>query len=157
MKQNEQFKVGDIVRFKTWEELAKEFGVEGGDRIKFPDNSYITHTQYITETPKGNSKITKIVSDRIYLDDWEEADKAYYITKTIPRPESDPVNRPAHYVDGGIETIDFIEAKGLNFARGNAVKYISRAGKKNPDKEIEDLKKAAWYINHEIERLEKKL
>lgn len=68
--------------------------------------------------------------------------------------QNDPVNRPAHYTDGGIETIDFIEAKKLNFCRGNAVKYISRAGKKDPDKEIEDLKKAAWYINHEIQRLE---
>lgn len=68
--------------------------------------------------------------------------------------QNDLVNRPAHYTDGGIETIDFIEAKKLNFCRGNAVKYISRAGKKDPDKEIEDLKKAAWYINHEIQRLE---
>lgn len=68
--------------------------------------------------------------------------------------QNDHVNRPAHYTDGGIETIDFIEAKKLNFCRGNAVKYISRAGKKDPDKEIEDLKKAAWYINHEIQRLE---
>ena len=50
--------------------------------------------------------------------------------------------------------IDFIEDKCLNFHRGNAVKYIARAGKKNPEKEIEDLKKAAWYINREIERLE---
>lgn len=68
--------------------------------------------------------------------------------------QNDLVNRPAHYTDGGIETIDYIEAKKLNFCRGNAVKYISRAGKKDPDKEIEDLKKAAWYINHEIQRLE---
>ena len=50
---------------------------------------------------------------------------------------------------------DFIEDKGLNFHRGNAVKYIARAGKKNPGKEIEDLEKAVWYINREIERLMK--
>lgn len=67
--------------------------------------------------------------------------------------QNDLVNRPAHYTDGGIETIDFIEAKKLNFCRGNAVKYISRAGKKDPDKEIEDLKKADWYLRREIERL----
>lgn len=66
------------------------------------------------------------------------------------------VNHPSHYADGKIEVIDFIEDKGLNFHRGNAVKYISRAGKKDPAKEIEDLKKAAWYINREIERLEGK-
>lgn len=63
------------------------------------------------------------------------------------------VNHPSHYTDGKIEVIDFIEDKSLNFHRGNAVKYIARAGKKNPEKEIEDLQKAAWYINREIERL----
>ena len=42
----------------------------------------------------------------------------------------------------------------LNVTRGNAVKYISRAGKKNPETEIEDLQKAAWYINKEIQRLQ---
>ena len=62
------------------------------------------------------------------------------------------VNSPAHYKDGGIETIDFIEAKGLNFHLGNAVKYISRAGKKDPGKYIEDLRKAVWYIQREIIR-----
>lgn len=67
--------------------------------------------------------------------------------------ENDMVNHPSHYTDGKIEVIDFIEDKRLNFARGNAVKYISRAGKKNPAKEIEDLEKAAWYINREIARL----
>lgn len=66
----------------------------------------------------------------------------------------DAVNRPAHYTDGKIEVIDFIEDKGLNFHRGNAIKYIARAGKKDPTKEIEDLKKAQWYINREIKRLE---
>ena len=68
--------------------------------------------------------------------------------------QNDNVNHPSHYTDGKIEVIDFIEDKKLNFHRGNAVKYIARAGKKNPEKEIEDLKKAAWYINREIERLE---
>ena len=68
---------------------------------------------------------------------------------------NDIVNHPSHYTDGGIETIDFIEAKKLNFCRGNAVKYIARAGKKDPAKEIEDLQKAVWYLNHEIGRLQK--
>ena len=68
---------------------------------------------------------------------------------------NDIVNHPAHYTDGKIEVIEFIEDKGLNFHRGNAVKYISRAGKKDPAKEIEDLKKAVWYLNREIGQLEK--
>ncbi len=68
---------------------------------------------------------------------------------------NDVVNHPSHYTDGKIEVIDFIEEKKLNFHRGNAVKYISRAGKKDPTKEIEDLKKAVWYLDREINRLEK--
>jgi hypothetical protein len=65
----------------------------------------------------------------------------------------DTVNHPAHYTDGKIEVIDFIEDKGLNFHRGNAVKYIARAGKKDPNKEVEDLEKAVWYLQREIDRL----
>ena len=68
---------------------------------------------------------------------------------------SDAVNSPSHYTDGKIEVIDFIEDKGLNFHRGNAIKYIARAGKKNPQKEVEDLQKAVWYLNREIMRLTK--
>lgn len=68
---------------------------------------------------------------------------------------NDIINHPSHYTDGKIEVIDFIEGKQLNFHRGNAIKYIARAGKKNKEKEIEDLEKAVWYINREIQRLEK--
>ena len=67
---------------------------------------------------------------------------------------TDMVNHPSHYTDGGIETIDFIEAKKLPYHLGNAVKYISRAGKKDPEKTVEDLKKAVWYINRYISKLE---
>ena len=66
---------------------------------------------------------------------------------------NDIVNHPSHYTDGKIEVIDFIEQKNLNFHRGNAVKYIARAGKKDPAKEVEDLRKAVWYLNREITRL----
>ena len=62
----------------------------------------------------------------------------------------DPVNHPSHYTDGKYEVIDFIESHGLGFHLGNAVKYISRAGKKNKDKEIEDLNKAIWYLKRAI-------
>lgn len=61
----------------------------------------------------------------------------------------DPVNHPPHYRDGGIEVIDFIEAKDLNYRLGNVVKYVSRAGKKNSDP-VQDLEKAAWYLQREI-------
>ena len=65
---------------------------------------------------------------------------------------NDNVNHPAHYTDGKIEVIDFIEDKKLGYHLGNAVKYISRAGKKDPDKYIEDLQKAVWYLQREINR-----
>lgn len=70
---------------------------------------------------------------------------------------NDNVNHPAHYggADNPYEAIKVIEACGLGFCLGNAVKYISRAGKKDPSKKIEDLQKAVWYINHEIKRLQK--
>ena len=61
---------------------------------------------------------------------------------------SDNVNHPAHYRTGGIETIDFIEAKNLNYHLGNVVKYITRADHKGD--RLENLKKAQWYLNREI-------
>ena len=66
---------------------------------------------------------------------------------------NDPVNHPAHYTDGKIEVIDFIEDKKLDFHLGNAVKYIARAGKKDPKKLIEDLEKARWYLDRKIQQL----
>lgn len=65
----------------------------------------------------------------------------------------DTINHPSHYTDGKIETIDYIEDKKLNYRLGNAVKYISRAGKKDPAKYVEDLEKARWYISREIARV----
>lgn len=61
------------------------------------------------------------------------------------------VNHPSHYNDGKIEVIDYIEDKKLGFNLGNAVKYISRAGKKDSSKTLEDLQKAAWYLDREIQ------
>ena len=68
----------------------------------------------------------------------------------------DIVNHPSHYTDGKIEVIEFIEDKNLNYHKGNAIKYICRAGKKDPQKEIEDLQKAIWYINREIRNLKRR-
>ena len=65
----------------------------------------------------------------------------------------DLVNHPAHYKVGGIETIDFIEAKKLSYNLGNVVKYITRAEHKGNTKE--DLLKAQWYLNRELKNLGK--
>lgn len=73
----------------------------------------------------------------------------------IPMPEltTDNVNHPAHYKVGGIETIDFIEAKNLSYHLGNVVKYIARADSKGNREE--DLLKARWYLNREIAKFTK--
>lgn len=68
----------------------------------------------------------------------------------LPPTASNLINHPAHYQSGGMEAINVIEAFGLGFALGNAVKYILRAGKKGD--RIEDLKKARWYLDREINR-----
>jgi hypothetical protein len=66
----------------------------------------------------------------------------------------DPVNSPSHYTHGGFETIDYIEAKGLDkdFCLANVIKYVSRAGYKIS--KLEDLKKAQYYLNRRIKNLE---
>ena len=69
-------------------------------------------------------------------------------TITMIEPKADPVNHPPHYKAGGIETIDFIEAKKLNYNLGNVVKYITRADHKGNRKQ--DLQKAAWYLQREL-------
>lgn len=63
---------------------------------------------------------------------------------------SDNVNHPAHYTYGSLEVIDAIEGLLLPYHLGNAVKYIARAGRKDPTKTEEDLRKAIWYINRYI-------
>ena len=63
------------------------------------------------------------------------------------------INHPQHYNMGKYEAIDVIEDWQLNFNLGNTVKYISRAGHK--DDIMQDLKKALWYLDREIKRLEK--
>jgi hypothetical protein len=67
------------------------------------------------------------------------------------------VNHPSHYggAENVYEAIKVIEAWELDFHLGNTVKYISRAGKKNQEKELEDLLKAKWYLDRKIENLKK--
>jgi hypothetical protein len=67
-------------------------------------------------------------------------------------PKPDAVNNPAHYKVGGIETIDFIEAKKLGYNLGNVVKYITRADHKA--NKLQDLRKAQWYLEREIWNVE---
>lgn len=81
-----------------------------------------------------------------YLDDISKV----VPTAIPPMPDDDPVNHPSHYTTGEYETIDIIEDWDLDYHVGNAVKYLSRAGKKDPKKYIEDLQKAVWYLERKI-------
>jgi hypothetical protein len=71
---------------------------------------------------------------------------------------SESVNHPSHYGGGDnpYETIRVIDAWDLDFYLGNVIKYVSRAGKKDSDKEIQDLEKAKWYLQKKIEKLKNK-
>jgi hypothetical protein len=71
---------------------------------------------------------------------------------TAPEQPADPVSNPSHYTQGrSIEPIDAIEDWQLPYHLGNVVKYISRAGRKGST--LEDLKKAAWYLDRYIKQL----
>ena len=67
-------------------------------------------------------------------------------------PVKESIDHPTHYNPGIFEVINVIEAWELDFHLGNAIKYIARAGKKDPDKTTEDLQKAIWYIQRTINR-----
>ena len=70
------------------------------------------------------------------------------------RPADDPVNHPTHYTSGSIECIDFIDScgYGLDFCLANAIKYLTRCKLKGTT--VQDIKKAVWYANHAIDKLE---
>ena len=69
-------------------------------------------------------------------------------------PVSDPVNNPAHYTYGTIECIDFLDScgYGLDFCLANAIKYLTRC--KHKGTMVQDIRKAIWYANHAVEKLE---
>ncbi len=93
------------------------------------------------------------MTTHLYVDRTQALKENWDSIQRMKRPEnmSDPVEHPSHYNKGKIEVIEFIEDQSLNFNRGNAIKYICRAGAKDPLKEIEDLEKARWYLKREIE------
>lgn len=72
-------------------------------------------------------------------------------------PQNEKINHPRHYggADDIYEAIKVIEAWELGFNLGNCIKYIRRAGHKSKEGMLEDLKKAAWYLNREIENRER--
>jgi hypothetical protein len=108
-------------------------------------------TVYTVLKVKSDVKTPKKVT--LNLHNAELIKESVEAIKKAAQPEPDNVNHPAHYVKGGIETIDFIESKGLNYLLGNVVKYITRADHKGNREE--DLLKARWYLNREIAKSQK--
>ena len=134
-----------------------------GDKVKVVSEPY-----WVTEQG-DHSQVTTVnigdVFEVIHTDDvndvevrsdvgvWWDINEACLELVTDSTPTD-----PDHYKRGGIEPIDYIEAQGWGegFNRGNAVKYITRAGYKNPETEVEDLEKAKVYIDKEITRVKAK-
>ena len=74
--------------------------------------------------------------------------------RNLKKENKENVDHPDHYLkSSGHEVIDVIHAWNLDFNLGNAIKYIARAGKKDPNKTKEDLNKAIWYIQNQINKL----
>lgn len=136
-------------------------------RFKCIKDKGVDHPSHFTTGKVYEAKDGRVTGDCGYkFTSWSKTDstfenlqnwfKSYYLFELV-EPKSDvsddPVNHPSHYNNGKIEVADFIADQKLNFDRGNAVKYVCRAGSKDPEKEIQDLEKAVWYINHEIKML----
>lgn len=99
--------------------------------------------------------MSRTVSYDINGNEIYEDEPSYEKEQPVDLKRRETVNHPSYYKTGGIEAIDIIEAWDLDFCLGNTVKYISRAGRKS-DKVLEDLEKAAWYLNREINSLKSK-
>jgi hypothetical protein len=151
-------------------DIAKKFGVKSGyvsslkwnlkkKGVAIPKGA--RKSRFATTLFTMNESVMKHIAPHIpvYEDSIEHvtpsrlAEITFDLAKGRPaiveiEPPADPVNHPAHYKAGGIETIDFIEAKKLNYNLGNVVKYITRADLKGNRKQ--DLEKALWYLNREI-------
>lgn len=82
-------------------------------------------------------------------------DEWYCRNTACSNSKEDSINHPSHYTFGKIEVIDVIDDWKLSYELSSVIKYVARAGKKDPLRTIEDLKKAAWYLNREIENLGK--
>ena len=112
-----------------------------------------------TGLPEVKDTVTQITPERMKELVYTQGYRRHPITgkalmqgaDIVATHHTDPVNHPAHYVVGGVETIDFIEAKGLGYHLGNVIKYVTRADHKG--QKLEDLKKAQWYLNRAIEKL----
>jgi len=127
-----------IKKGKTVSEIAKALKV---------NSNYVHTIKWLDKKNKKPKKKAQFKSPRSRL-----INDLFRMKKAVDAIESkkDVVNNPSHYTTGGVETLDFIEAKDLNYRLGNVVKYVSRAGKKDSDP-VQDLEKALFYLKREID------
>lgn len=140
-----KFKVGDRVEF--WEDGRP--GV-----IQSIQSFKGNHDEYTVTWDDGgvSDQLTGIALIRSSSETRSTSDSG---AEKGVKPETDAVNHPAHYGgDTTYEAIKVITAWGLGFDLGNVTKYVARAGKKDPTKELEDLRKARFYLDHRINQLE---
>jgi hypothetical protein len=133
--------------------LAKKIGVSTEEyakqKVKLTGRKPRSKPVEMPPTPEtGDGYVYRWVNTNALSEDAKDELASKLIT--MEEPVNDPVNNPAHYTVGGIDTIDFIEAKGLSYHLGNAIKYISRSYHKGSRRQ--DLEKAIWYINRELSR-----
>lgn len=131
----------------------------GGRVLCYRGNGAQQHTPehnegYKVATAYKHSEIDKDEIDRGRIEEGQKL--VAMVQKWQIKHEQDIVNHPSHYTLGGIETIDYIEAKGLstNYCLANVIKYVSRCGHKTGTDPLKDLKKAQWYLNREIAKRE---
>lgn len=120
-------------------------------KVKVSKSAVIRKLFDAGHTPKEIAKKTNYHNSLIHVVIRNYKKKPSRIIAAIKEMKQalDVVNHPPHYKSGGVETIDFIEAKDLNYRLGNVVKYVARAGKKDTDP-VQDLQKALWYLQREI-------
>lgn len=130
--------------------------------VRHKDKNKSVKLVKVSTSNKPSQSVTMSVDNMTNMTDEQAARLAHNLGKPrmrmqgsywenrIQETPADNVNHPAHYKAGGIETIDFIEAKQLGYHLGNVVKYITRADHKGNRKE--DLLKAQWYLNRAIEK-----
>lgn len=125
-------------------------------------NTYPSEEDGYLTTPEGISiDIDNTYPERtrplfLHHEVWMDSSPKHTFEKIKTKDMSEKINHPPHYggKENPFEPIKIIEAENLSFHRGNVLKYLLRAGKK--DKELQDLRKAQWYLNREIEILENK-
>lgn len=129
------------VYYVRWADKNKDRPKAKTNKVKA--NKYRSEILKTIKQTKADLKLpTKLIVQPQYKD---------AALKLLDMKEADMVNHPPHYRTGGIETIDFIEAKDLNYRLGNVVKYITRAGRKLESDPVQDLEKALFYLKREIE------